>query len=152
MSARNLIFSILRHGVAGVVSAGFLIFVSIATYFICAAIGNDAGGPMVPFLLPLFCIIGGIATALVVYFPLSLLFTWISGRMSFARWISPLVFFVMAFLFFAGWLAVVWKRVPSPGDFGLAALCGLFLTGGFTIYWLVLSIGHKLFRRDEDAA
>jgi hypothetical protein len=152
MQAQRVIFSILRHNVAAVASAAFLIVVSIATYFICAAIGNDAGGPIVPFLIPLFCIIGGVGTATVVYFPFSLLLAWISRRMQFASWISLAAFFVLAFLFFAGWLAVVWQRVPSFSEFGLAALCGLFFTGGFTIYWLVLSFSRRLFRGHEAAA
>jgi hypothetical protein len=152
MQEQTVMFSILRHGVAGAVSAVFLIVVSIATYFICALIGDDAGGPMVPFLIPLFCIIGGIVTVSVVYFPFSLLLAWISRRMQFASWVSPLIFFILAFLFFAVWLAVVWKRMPSASDFGHAALCGLFVTSGFTIYWLVLVVGKRLFRGHDDAA
>jgi hypothetical protein len=152
MQAQRVIFSVLRHGVAGVASATFLIVVSIATYFICAAIGNDAGGPMVPFLIPLFCILGGAGTALVVYFPFALLLAWLARRMQFTSWISLPAFFAIAFLFFAGWLAVVWQRVPSFSDFGLAALCGLFFTVGFTIYWLVLLFSKRLFRGHEAAA
>jgi hypothetical protein len=143
--------SILRHTIAAMLSAGFLIAVAITVYFVCAAIGNDAGGPMVPFLIPLFAVIGGIGTTLIVYFPIAFFFQWLSRKMRVRFWIPPLMFFALAFLFFVVWLVFDWKRLPSFEDFGLAALCGLFFTGGFTVYWLVLVIGQRLFRRHESA-
>ena len=143
--------SVLRHAIAAMLSAGLLIAVAITVYFVCAAIGNDAGGPMVPFLIPLFAVIDGIGTTLIVYFPISFFFQWLSQKMRVRFWIPPLLFFVLAFLFFVVWLVLDWKRLPSFGDFGLAALCGLFFTGGFTVYWLGLVIGQRLFRRHENA-
>ena len=151
MNVQNATFLILRHALASVVSAGFLIVVAIATYFICAAIGNDAGGPMVLFLIPLFSVIGGICTPLIIYFPLSILFGWLSRKTRIPFWIAPLIFFALTFLFFVGWGVLAWKRLPSLSEFGLSAVCGLFFTGGFTIYWLVLDIGQRMFRRNEDA-
>jgi hypothetical protein len=143
--------SVLRHAIAAMFSAGFLIAVAITVYVVGAAIGNDAGGPMVPFLIPLFAVIGGIATALLVYFPLSILFGWLSRKLRVSSWISPLVFLGLSFLFFTGWLVIVAGHFPSFSDVGLAALCGLFFTGGFTIYWLVLAAGHRMIKRHEDA-
>jgi hypothetical protein len=72
--------------------------------------------------------------------------------MQFASWISLSAFFIRAFLFFAVWSGVVWQRVPSLSEFGLAAFCGLFFTGAFTVYRLLLSFSRQLFGGHEDAA
>jgi hypothetical protein len=110
--------SVLRHAIAAMFSAGFLIAVAITVYVFGAAIGNDAGGSMVPFLIPLFAVIGGIATALLVYFPLSILFGWLSRKLRVSSWISPLAFLGLSFLFFTGWLVIVGGHFPSFSDFG----------------------------------
>jgi len=152
MHVKNVTISVLCHTVAGFISAVFLIVVAIAVYFICAAIGNDAGGPMVPLLIPLFIVIGGTATAFLIYFPFSILFEWLSRKLRIPSWISLLLFFGLAFLFFAGWPVIVSGLFPAIREFGLAALCGSFFTMGFTIYWLVLAAGHKVAGRHGDAA
>jgi hypothetical protein len=152
MNTQSDTFPILRHALAGVISAGFLIVVAVATFFICAAINDDVGGPMVPFLIPLLAVIGGIGTSLIVYFPLSILFGWLSREVRVSFWIILLMFFALVFLFFLGWGVVALKRLPSFSESGLAALGGLFFTSGFTIYWSVLAIGRRKFGRQKDAA
>jgi hypothetical protein len=152
MHIKKVTFSVLGHALAGFMSAVFLIVIAIAVYFICAAIGNDAGGPMVPLLIPLFIIIGSVATVLVVYFPLSILVGWLARKFQILYWVSPLAFLGLSFLFFTGWLVIANKHSLSFSDVGLATLCGLFFTGGFTIYWLVLVVGLRLSRRHETVA
>lgn len=152
MHIKKAAFSLLGHALAGFISAVFLIVIAIAVYFICAAIGNDAGGQMVPFLIPLLIIIGSVATVLIVYFPLSILFGWLARKFQILYWVSPLAFFGLSFLFLTGWLVIADKHFLAFGDVGLAALCGLFFTGGFTIYWLVLVVGLRLSRGHETVA
>jgi hypothetical protein len=147
MRAFSMALSVLCHLIAILFSAGFLIVVAVATYFVCAAIGNDAGGPMVPFLIPLFAVIGGIVTPVIVYFPLGLIFKRLLPKSLIRLWASPLLFFVLAFLFFVLWGGLMWRRLPSLDEFGLCAICGLFFTGGFTVYWLVLAVGQGIFER-----
>ncbi|HEY4414394.1 MAG TPA: hypothetical protein VGO57_01785 [Verrucomicrobiae bacterium] len=80
------------------------------------------------------------------------MFGWLARRRWVSFWISPLVFFAMAFLFFLGWLMITAPDFPSFSDLGLAVLCGLFFTGGFLFYWLGLAVGKRLLRHYENVA
>ena len=138
-----------RHVFAVLTSIAFFALVPLVLYgswvIPQAVSAADLGGPLNFVIIPLSGALLGLAIAVVIFLPLSLL----AERYSFRRWWRILAFFIFTLTAVVAIAAVCFSRAggqPTPWlPVLVCTALSLYLVGGFFVYLCCVAVCRRMF-------
>jgi len=135
----------IAYGLGGHIIAGVfnIVFLSVVSVIILAAVVNRSNLILVPFL----SIALAVGVTLYLYAPVSFIFQLLRNRIHLSLWLPPLLVFFGLFLVLAVcWLRLAGKPLPSTSGLLVVGAASLLLSLCFCPYWLLISRSKKLVR------